>query len=259
MNSSEASSERVYRNPPVVEALCEVHFAPEDWDDNIPDKLYEEIKEDFPKRQLREFREAHVIVSENDETATSEVKVLPNWTVFLTESQDRLIQVSETILTFNQLPPYRPFSEWKEYFFNAFSICKNLAPCRKIKNVDVRYINRIEIPATETDLETYFKIMPVLPAGCGETQGPFLIKCTIPQPDDTNFLMVTFQTTRQDETAEEIQPFVLDLHIRILVNEKADKVDVENLVEDAHTRITRAFEGSITDILRQLFDSGDQT
>ena len=236
-----------------------MHFAPEDWDDKIPNKLYEKIKEDFPKQQLREFREAHVTVSEDNETTTTKVRVLPNWTVFLTESQDRLIQVSETILTFNQLPPYRPFSEWKEYFFNAFSICKNLAPSRRIESVDVRYINRIEIPATEIDLEHYFTIMPTLPAAYGEIQGPFLIKCTIPQPDDNNFLMVNFQTTKQDETTEEIQPFVLDLHIRILIDEKVDKVDIENLVEDAHTRITRAFEGSITDNLRQLFDSGDQT
>ena len=101
--------------------------------------------------------------------------------------------------------------------------------------------------------------MPTLPAGCGETQGPFLTNFTIPQPDDTNFLMVTFQTTRQDETTEAIQPFVLDLHIRIQIDEKAEKVDIENLVEDAHSRITKAFEGSITDHLRQLFDSGDQT
>ncbi len=258
MKSSEASPERVYRNPPVVEALCEVHFAPEDWDEEIPNKLYEKIKEDFPKQQLREFREAHVTVSENNETATTTVKELPNWTVFLTESQDRLIQVSETILTFNQLQPYRPFSEWKEQFFNTFSLYKDLAPSRRIENIDVRYINRIEIPAGEIDLEHYFLIKPTLPAGCGETQGPFLIKVTIPQPDDTNFLMVTFQTTRQDEASEEIQPFVLDLHIRILIDEKAERVDIDNLVEDAHSRIIRAFEGSITDNLRELFDSGDK-
>ena len=258
MNSSEASPERVYRNPPVVEALCEVHFAPEDWVDSIPDKLYERIKEDFPRRQLREFREAHVTVSENDATATTEMRELPHWTVFLTESQDRLIQVSETILTFNQLPPYRPFSEWKDYFFNAFSICKNLAPIRKVKNIDVRYINRFEIPARKLNLEHYFTIMPTLPAECGETQGPFLIKCTIPQPDDSNFLMVTFQTIKPDETAEAAQAFVLDLHVRSLIDEQATKVDIENLVEDAHIRIATAFEGSITDKLRQVFDTGDQ-
>ena len=70
--------------------------------------------------------------------------------------------------------------------------------------------------------------------------------------------MVTFQTIKPDETAEAAQAFVLDLHVRSLIDEQATKVDIENLVEDAHIRIATAFEGSITDKLRQVFDTGDQ-
>ena len=258
MNSFETTQERTYHNPPVVEALCEAHFAPEGWDDNVPNKLFEAIGAEFPKRQLRTFHEAQVTISEinTTATATTDVKDLPSWVVFLTESQDKLIQVSETILTFNQLSPYLPFSEWKEYFFNAFSICKNLAPSRKVENLAVRYINHIEIPATEFPLDDYFTIMPTLPPGCGETQGPFIMKCSVPQPDDSNFLMITFRTLEPDETTKNKQTFLLDLHKLVSINKEMNDVDLRGCVEAAHKDITIAFEGSITDKTRNLFNAG---
>ncbi len=50
--------ERSYREPPVVEALCEIYFADSTWDDTVPGTFYEEIKDEFPVKRRREAREA---------------------------------------------------------------------------------------------------------------------------------------------------------------------------------------------------------
>jgi len=41
-----------YKNPPLVEALCEFYFIPQQlYDLTIPGLFYDEIKEDFPEKQ----------------------------------------------------------------------------------------------------------------------------------------------------------------------------------------------------------------
>lgn len=43
---------RKYRNPPLIEALCEFQFVPtQPWDLTIPGFFYEKVKNDFPAKQ----------------------------------------------------------------------------------------------------------------------------------------------------------------------------------------------------------------
>ena len=45
-----------YKNPSIVEALCEFTFAPETpWDSTIFGRLYERLKENFPQREEGEM------------------------------------------------------------------------------------------------------------------------------------------------------------------------------------------------------------
>ena len=255
IDSSGTSLQRVYQNPPVVEALCEVHFASGNWDESIPERLYQEIKDDFPKRQMREFREANVTVSEDDDP-TTEVRKLPSWFMFFTESQDQLIQVSETIFVFNQLTPYRPFLEWKDNLVDAYSKYRELAPPQRANRIDVRYINRIEIPATQFSTDDYFTIAPVIPADSGNRLGPFLIQYALPQPGENHLLIITFRTLEADESSENHQQFLFDLHDQMQIDKEVNEIDLEAHVEAVHEVVTKAFEGSITDNLRRLFEPG---
>ena len=254
-NASEASPERVYPNPPVVEALCEVFFASTSWDDSTPDRFYEEFKEEFPKRQKRTFNEARVTVDNNE--AVTEVIPLQTWDVFLTESEDQLIQISDKHISFNQLKPYRPFLEWEDYFHDALSTYHELTSPQVVERLGVRYINQIEISGRRITLEDYFTIFPVLPKGSGDVHGPFLIKCNIPQSAENYLLTLIFSTMEPDETIADKQRFVLDLHEQVLIGKDFEDVDLESHIRIAHEDVVRAFEGSITDNLRKLFDAGE--
>ena len=255
MKSSEASPERVYLNPPVVEALCEVFFTSTSWDDSTPDRFFEEFKVEFPKRQKRIFNEARVTV-DNDE-AVAEVTQLPTWEVFLTESEDRLIQISDKHITFNQLKPYRPFGEWENHFYDALSVYKELTSPQVIERLGVRYINKIEIPGRRITMEEYFTIFPVLPKGSEGFHGPFMIRCNIPQSAENHVLTMIFSTIEPDETIADKQFFLLDLQVQMLIGKHLDEVELKNQIRLAHESAVNAFEGSITDNLRTLFDRGD--
>ena len=255
MKFSEASPERVYLNPPVVEALCEVFFTSTSWDESTPGKFFEEFKVEFPKRQKRSFNEARVTV-ENDEPV-AEVIQLPTWEVFLTESEDRLIQISDKHITFNQFKPYRAFLEWENFFYDALSVYEELTSPQVIERLGVRYINQIEIPGQRITMEDYFTIFPVLPKGSGGVHGPFLIKCDIPQSDKNHLLTMIFSTIEPDETITDKQFFLLDLQVRMLIGKRLDEVELKNQIRLAHESVVNAFEGSIKDNLRTLFDKGD--
>ncbi|MBI4566163.1 MAG: TIGR04255 family protein [Planctomycetes bacterium] len=51
---------RKYRNPPVIEALCEIYFAESAWDDTIPGRFYERVRDRFPSTKQIEIHEAEV-------------------------------------------------------------------------------------------------------------------------------------------------------------------------------------------------------
>ena len=256
MDSTGESPERDYPNPPVVEALGEVIFASTNWDDTVPDQLFEGLKDEFPKRQERTFNEARVTVDDNNE-ATAEVVQLPTWDVFLTESEDQLIQVSEKHISFNQLKPYRPFREWEGRFFEALSMYRGLTFPQTIERMGIRYINRIEIPGQRISMEDYFSIYPVLPEETSDFHGPFQVKCQIPLTADDHFLVMVFGSIQPDEADDDRQNFLLDLHVQVLIGKDLDDEDIKNHIRIAHRNAVRAFEGSITEKLRALFSTGE--
>ncbi len=47
---------RKYKNPPVVEALCEFQFiSDKSWDLTLPGLIYERVKSEFPVKQQTEI------------------------------------------------------------------------------------------------------------------------------------------------------------------------------------------------------------
>ena len=60
---------RVYKDPPIIEALCEFRFVPsQPWDWTIPGLFYREVEAEFPVR--RQFNPLQVEVSTGTEGAS---------------------------------------------------------------------------------------------------------------------------------------------------------------------------------------------
>ena len=51
---------RAYKNPPVVEALAELHFEGSTWDITAPGSFYEQVKRSYPKKEQVEQVEFEV-------------------------------------------------------------------------------------------------------------------------------------------------------------------------------------------------------
>ena len=51
---------RIYRKPPLIEALCEFQFVEEEWDWTIPGLIYQELKDRFPQKRQAQVVEFEV-------------------------------------------------------------------------------------------------------------------------------------------------------------------------------------------------------
>ena len=242
--------ERSYRNPSVVEALCEVYFAESSWDDTVPGAFYERVKSEFPKKQRREVQEAQITMG--PDTASAGVHRLAPWMQFLTEEGNQMIQVAENLVVVNQLLPYRHFEDWEQIIYRALNIYNEVALPQKVARIGLRYINRVEVPGTIISMEDYFTIYPKLPHSLGNTHGTFLVRVEVPQAEQGHSVLITFGASAPSQPTEGKQTFMLDLYDRVSRSIGSDETELKKEIQIAHENVVVAFEDSITDQLRDL-------
>ena len=248
---------RSYRNPPVVEALCEIYFAESSWDDTVPGAFYERIRARFPRKQRREIQEAKITMG--PETSSAGVQRLPPWMQFLTEDGSLMIQIAENLVVVNQLLPYRHFENWEPVIYETLNVYNEVALPEKIIRIGLRYINRIEIPGTIIAMEDYFTIYPNLPRFFGNRHGAFLVRVEVPQAELGHTALITFGPADTPQTAGETQAFMLDLYDRVSRPLEPNEAELKKQVRAAHDNVVMAFEGSITDQLRDLLGVEERT
>lgn len=251
---SQTNPERLYRNPPVVEALCEVYFTSSNWSDSIPSQFYEVIKDRFPKQEEQLLHRVDLTVDVPNETISSGLQLGPTRKVFSTEEKNQIIQISENLFVFNQLTPYPSFRLWESTFYDVFDIFAKLVSSHAVDRIGVRYLNHVKIPERKFSMANYFTIFPMIPLGSGRVHGDFLINCVVPQSDEGHFLTYSFSKIVPDPPDENSQVFLLDLYNQASLGRTLSESEFKSHVRVAHGNVRQAFEGSITDRLRNLFD-----
>lgn len=248
------TSSRKYRKPPVVEALCELFFEGSNWDETVPGQFYERVKARFPEKAQREGQQAHVALSSTGE-AVAGVRRLPPRPQFLTADKSRMIQLEQDLLVVNQLPPYPHFEDWQPEVRSALEAYSSLTSPAGVKRIGVRYINKVVIPKAPIALEDYFTVYPQLPKDMGNVLEGFLVRFEIPKQRENHTVLVTLAAAPADKPGEVAQ--LLDLYDVFQSAEPIPLTDVDRHVQVAHENVQAAFEGSITDKLRELFDPED--
>lgn len=244
------TKDRRYRNPPVVEALCEIYLKDSAWDDTVPGQYYDQVKQKFPVKRQREIQEAQRSFSTAGEAAAG-VRRLPPWVVFVTESENRMIQLARDLLVVNQLRPYPHFEDWEPAIYSALEVYRELAKPAAVARLGVRYINRVVVPKRRMRMEDYFTLYPQLPQEMGDEHGGFLLRVEVPAKSSDHTVFVTFASAPADNPGE--TAFLLDLYNLFQPSEPFALETIQCPVKTAHENIITAFEGGITDALRTLF------
>lgn len=241
-----ADSRAHYRNPPVVEVICEISFGGSGWDSAVPGMFYDRIRDRFPiKQELQQVRAQFTL----GPAGQSSAGFLPGRAQmqFLNEEGDRLVRLSQDVLVLNKQRPYSHFEEWERDIHHLIAVYREVAAPTVVQSLSIRYLNVVNLPGPIVPLAEYFTVYPHLPASF-ENHGPFMVRFLL-MPEDGHELVVTFASAPAESAAT--YSFVLDLLNR------CSNASFETLSEElrrGHEHLVVAFQESCTQALKDMFE-----
>lgn len=241
---------RRYKNPPIVEALCEFQFEPDSpWDLVIPGLIYEEVRDTFPKR--RQARVLDLSILAGPEEVEQQVRTMDRMQ-FLREDEKALIQVGPHFLSVNHLELYPSWEEFLPLIKMGLKAYRDVAGPKNMHRIGLQYINRIEFAGQRIDLADYFEFRPFIGPNLPQEHGPFRVGLQVPYENSRDILKIELKSTTR--TKPDTIATMLDLDYFLI---KPGEVALDNVfewVDVAHGHVEDAFEACITDRLRQIFE-----
>lgn len=241
---------RKYKNAPIIESVCEFQFERDSaWDLVTPGLVYEKLKGTFPIR--RPAKALSVEISAGPEETQKQVKATDR-IHFLRKDEKALVQVGPHLVAINHLKPYPSWQEFLPLVKKGFGAYCEVVEPKSIHHVGLRYINKIEIPTPSIEMQDYFQFHPLVGPNLPQDHGPFIVGIGVPYEDSRDILKIEL-TSASAETPDNLAA-MLDLDYSLAEPGKIPLNDVFEWVEIAHNRIEEAFEGCITDRLRDILE-----
>lgn len=249
--TGEKQERRIYKDPPVIEALCEFHFVPnQPWDWTIPGLFYREVDSEFPiRRQLNPFQ---IEVSAGPEgTSVQNMAGNVERMQFVRPDEGALIQIGPNTVAVNHLKPYSSWETFKQMIDRALDVYRQVANPQAISRIGLRYINRLEFPGLQSvDIERFLLAAPAVPSAVPQTFSSWLQRVEIPFME-ANGLLILHSSSVRDEGQQNVA-FLLDLDFITLQAELVKLDSAMVWVEQAHDEVEKTFEACITDEARRL-------
>lgn len=241
-----------YKFPPIVEAVCEFQFEPDSpWDLTMPGLIYAEVKDEFLKRKQVN------VLSLAIGPASVQQQLQPIERIqFLTEDEKSLIQVGPKLLSINRLAPYTSWEDFLPFIKKGLEAYKAVVNPKSIHRIGLRYINRIEIDADNTELKDYFEFRPFVGKNLPQDYGVFIVGIQAPYEDSRDILKLELTSAASEEPNK--VAFVLDLDYFLVRPGAVSFDDVFDWVDRAHIHIEDVFKASITEKLKQKFRGAEE-
>ncbi len=243
---------RKYVNPPIVEAICDFHFLPGHlWDATVLGLVYDQIRNDFPERVQLPGAMVNM-------TFGMPIQAMPDLgrMRFRRNDGSALVQVGQDNLTVNHLTPYSGWPQYREMIAMAFSAYQNVAAPVGLSQIALRYINRIDIPASflteeySVQIESYLLAQPNVPPAVPQMFSEWAQRVVIPF-DDTQMTLVLQSGTVQGSPSAPVA-FLLDLTMSPAL-QSVSLSSALSWLEQAHTSIETVFEECLGPKARNLF------
>ena len=250
-------SVRQYRNPPILEAVCEVGFAPanQEWNISYPWLFYEKVKNIYtgsPKEQK-------LVRLEPPPTGLPEKEASPftvveqSKTLFPLADDTALVAVGTNVLSTHVKQPYPGWDVFRGRIDEALNAYIGVANPTGVRKIGLRYINQVTIADPKHNLADYFTFPPanVLP---GELiTDNFLSRNEYIYQDEP--IRIVYSFARADAPPD-VSAYLLD--IDLVWQWPAEPLPIESTmvkIDELRRRERIIFEQLITDRARGLFDA----
>ncbi len=244
-----------YANPPIEEALCQLNFStPLPWNVATPGRLYDALLGSYPDEpEVQEEVQASVVRPDEGSPALAANLAIARGAqrfVYRDASRTRVAVVSPMLYSVNSLRPYEGWSDLRQRLRRDLQQVARQLDLPNVREVSLRYINRIPITADNIDTDDYFTI-PIRTAQRGRASvARFLQRVESVLPDQETRTFLTFASL--DSAPEAGRACLLDIELRRGVPDVpvATALDV---ADDLKRLENEEFESLITERCRELF------
>ncbi len=247
--SAENKMRREYRKPPIVEKVCQFLLTPDTpWDVTIPGQIYDEVKQEFTKKEAGVIRRVRIPTPKGAPEVESTDGIR-----FFTDDKKKLIQLMPRNLAINCLKPCPTWDEFELMIENVYDILTNATKFERFQAIKLIYVNKIEIPissARKANIDDYFNFRPFLGQNLPKDMLAFVVGCLLPFNDDICDVNLTSLMQEKPEQGE----FSLKLDYYPAKPGAIAVTDAVEWLEKAHENIVTTFEGCITEPLREIFE-----
>lgn len=239
------------RNPPVVEAILDVHVVPgKDATLEGLKSLGETVDREFPTRTTRKSFSGRFQVTESGVEAASDSHV--EGYLFRSLDGRRVVQAKMTGFVFNQLQPY---PGWDSFIGTAWPLWETYAARFKpamVERVGIRFLNRIPVRPDEP-LEAHLETRPNLPGALGLQLGGFFMALDL--ADTKRGLQATVtQTLEPPGKLGDAPSLIVDLEVFKQLRTDAGDSEVRRTVDALRDFKNHVFETSLTQATRSRFE-----
>ncbi len=246
-----------YQNPPILEAVCEIGFAPADdeWNISYPWLFYEKVKGVYagaPKEQkLVRLEPPPTEVSGKEESPFTVVE--QSRTLFPLANDTGLIAVGPNVLSVHVRRPYPGWSIFRARIVEALKEYTSITHPIGIRKIGLRYINQVTISEPQPNVADYFSTPPanVLPDELAIDN--FQSRNEYVYQDEPIRVVLNFART---ESPSKVSTYLLDIDLVWLWPAEPLLIDsVMSKIDELRRRERIIFERLITNRSRELFDA----
>jgi uncharacterized protein (TIGR04255 family) len=229
-----------YRNPPLVEVFCEFSFAP------APDKKQFALElSKFWEGDRKRIRNQFPLAVEPTGPPVPRHR-------FLSENEKTLLQVGENLLVVNQLPPYHEWERYEPVVVECFDRYTRVWTPTRVDRAAIHYINKIDVPEVDFNLDDYFNLFPVLPEFPGTPATNIALSYEVLGAKEGDIVVTTMR--QHPSAAPQGTTFLLQWDYVATGGMDAETQQAQSWLANAHAFLSELFHGTLTDECRRLFD-----
>lgn len=249
----EKNDRRIYRNPPIVEAVCTFFVAEgTPWNPTIPGRFYDAIEASYPEEPEEQIT-FRANWEEGQLANGAQLRVESDAPRASFRNGSRIVSLSSGRLAVHSLAPYEGWDSLRARTLEALEAYRNVVGTLEVEGISLRYVNRIFIPQAKMEFNEYFTVAQALPTqGFPGSVTSFFDRMEVEYADAP--VKISFTWSSDDQIADKIA-FIMDFDLRR--SGPIEAGDVPRLLDDLRERERVAFESLIQDSLREIFDAGD--
>jgi len=239
---------RIYRHPPIEEALCEIRFSEDSpWDLTIPGRVHGAVRGDYPAVE-QQLLETGLLLPGGQQAPVR--RGLGPIRLKTTDGK-ALLSLAPNLLSVHVLREYPGWEVFRQRVEGALDAYLRVAQPRAVSRIGVRYVNRIVARSANADPAVYFRLAHLAVPGTLPGTTTFLHRDELAYPDGAKLLLTTATV---ESPSPESTAFLLDLDM-VAEGLALPVPEVLARVDELRTRERDAFESLVTDSAREEFDA----